>query len=538
MARRKPPVARPGWSSADDPEAVSALGGGARASRRRDAPRSACAALRLLELARPVAGPRRAGGAAPSLDPVLQPAQGAVACFASTSAIAPPIADDERVVLVCERGGERRAGGRALVAPRNRQRDRSARGRGVGAPLRVAESPPKRARASLRCSRDRRHGLFVQPALAGLPLGAAARSRCRGSDRGRAAYGLEEGARERLERRTSAGARSAACSPRSACPRAAEVVGLGLHALQHRGQESAGIVSCDDRRVPQPQGHRAGLRRVRRRRARASSTARSRSATTATRPPGSVTLENTQPLRVVYRGGPLALAHNGNLVNARELRQTARGHGLDLPDHARHRDLPPPDGALRARRSRGRADRGGAAGARRLLAGRADAGRRARAARSPRLPPAVHRPARRRLRGGERDLRARPGGRGVRARRRAGRAGAHRPARHALARAIAAGAARSASACSSTSTSPRPDSRVFGVTVDRVRRAHRPPARRGASGRGRRRDRGARLEQLDRARLQRGDRAFRFELGSDPQPLRRAAPSSSRSQAGAIRACG
>src|SRR5262245_57222257 len=29
-------------------------------------------------------------------------------------------------------------------------------------------------------------------------------------------------------------------------PRAAEVVGLGLHALQHRGQESCGIVSCDE----------------------------------------------------------------------------------------------------------------------------------------------------------------------------------------------------------------------------------------------------------------------------------------------------
>jgi amidophosphoribosyltransferase len=35
---------------------------------------------------------------------------------------------------------------------------------------------------------------------------------------------------------------------------------------------------------------------------------------------GSLTLENTQPLRVVTRSGPMALAHNGNLVNARELR--------------------------------------------------------------------------------------------------------------------------------------------------------------------------------------------------------------------------
>ena len=30
-------------------------------------------------------------------------------------------------------------------------------------------------------------------------------------------------------------------------PRAAEIVSLGLHALQHRGQESAGLVCCDER---------------------------------------------------------------------------------------------------------------------------------------------------------------------------------------------------------------------------------------------------------------------------------------------------
>jgi amidophosphoribosyltransferase len=42
---------------------------------------------------------------------------------------------------------------------------------------------------------------------------------------------------------------------------------------------------------------------------------------------GSITLENTQPLRVVYRSGPLALAHNGNLTNARDLRQGLEGSG-------------------------------------------------------------------------------------------------------------------------------------------------------------------------------------------------------------------
>ena len=42
---------------------------------------------------------------------------------------------------------------------------------------------------------------------------------------------------------------------------------------------------------------------------------------------GSLTLENTQPLRVVYRNGSMALAHNGNLVNARDLRGSLEGSG-------------------------------------------------------------------------------------------------------------------------------------------------------------------------------------------------------------------
>jgi amidophosphoribosyltransferase len=110
-------------------------------------------------------------------------------------------------------------------------------------------------------------------------------------------------------------------------PRAAEIVGLGLHALQHRGQESTGIVSCD----PLGEFHsQKGLGLVsdvydETSLARLSGTfaiGHNRYSTT-----GSLTLENTQPLRVVYRGGALALAHNGNLVNARELRASLEGSG-------------------------------------------------------------------------------------------------------------------------------------------------------------------------------------------------------------------
>lgn len=104
-------------------------------------------------------------------------------------------------------------------------------------------------------------------------------------------------------------------------PHAGEVVGLGLHALQHRGQESTGIVSCDEQgefHTHKGIGLVADVYRetdlVRLRGSMA--IGHNRYSTS-----GGLTLENTQPLRVVYRGGVMALAHNGNLVNARELRQ-------------------------------------------------------------------------------------------------------------------------------------------------------------------------------------------------------------------------
>jgi len=108
--------------------------------------------------------------------------------------------------------------------------------------------------------------------------------------------------------------------------RAAEVVCLGLHALQHRGQESAGIVSSDDGQFHTHRGlglvsdvfDDAILAKL----PGHSAIGHNRYSTT-----GSLTLANTQPLMVVYRGGPLALAHNGNLVNARELRQSLESSG-------------------------------------------------------------------------------------------------------------------------------------------------------------------------------------------------------------------
>ena len=110
-------------------------------------------------------------------------------------------------------------------------------------------------------------------------------------------------------------------------PRAAEIVCLGLHALQHRGQESAGIVMADER--GEFHSHKGiglvsdvfddpSLARL----PGTIGIGHNRYSTS-----GSLTLENTQPLRVVTRSGPLALAHNGNLVNARELRQSLEASG-------------------------------------------------------------------------------------------------------------------------------------------------------------------------------------------------------------------
>ena len=103
-------------------------------------------------------------------------------------------------------------------------------------------------------------------------------------------------------------------------PRAAEWAYLGLYALQHRGQESSGIVSTDG---PRPYAHRgmglvaevfdpAILGRLWGRAA----IGHNRYSTT-----GSSTLANAQPILVNYRDGFLAVAHNGNLTNARTMRR-------------------------------------------------------------------------------------------------------------------------------------------------------------------------------------------------------------------------
>jgi amidophosphoribosyltransferase len=101
---------------------------------------------------------------------------------------------------------------------------------------------------------------------------------------------------------------------------AAQLTYLGLYALQHRGQESGGIVTIDPR--GQARVHR-GMGLVNevfspdtlRRLTGDLAIGHTRYSTT-----GSSVLANAQPGLVNYHRGPLALAHNGNLTNAREVR--------------------------------------------------------------------------------------------------------------------------------------------------------------------------------------------------------------------------
>jgi amidophosphoribosyltransferase len=101
---------------------------------------------------------------------------------------------------------------------------------------------------------------------------------------------------------------------------AAQLVYLGLYALQHRGQESAGIVSIEPDGVAHAHRGMGLVNEVFPPSVLAQlhgdvAIGHTRYSTT-----GSSVLANAQPKLVNYHGGPLALAHNGNLINAQEIR--------------------------------------------------------------------------------------------------------------------------------------------------------------------------------------------------------------------------
>ncbi|PIQ84675.1 MAG: amidophosphoribosyltransferase [Candidatus Omnitrophica bacterium CG11_big_fil_rev_8_21_14_0_20_63_9] len=107
---------------------------------------------------------------------------------------------------------------------------------------------------------------------------------------------------------------------------AARLTYLGLYSLQHRGEEAAGIVTFDGKTM---NAHKAmGLvsevfdEKTLHQLPGRMAIGHTRYSTT-----GSSTLKNSQPLVVSYAKGSLAVAHNGNLVNAFELRQQLEANG-------------------------------------------------------------------------------------------------------------------------------------------------------------------------------------------------------------------
>src|SRR5499433_3841757 len=109
-------------------------------------------------------------------------------------------------------------------------------------------------------------------------------------------------------------------------PEAATLAYLALYALQHRGQESAGIVASNgevliahrgmglvaDIFTPDIVGRLEGRLAI----------GHNRYSTS-----GSTVLKNCQPFVVEWAQGALAIAHNGNLVNAEELRAQLEARG-------------------------------------------------------------------------------------------------------------------------------------------------------------------------------------------------------------------
>ena len=107
---------------------------------------------------------------------------------------------------------------------------------------------------------------------------------------------------------------------------AARLTYLGLYSLQHRGEEAAGIVTYNGKMMQAHKGmglvsevfDEAILHGLPGRMA----VGHTRYSTT-----GSSTLKNSQPLVVTCAKGSIAVAHNGNLVNACELRQQLEANG-------------------------------------------------------------------------------------------------------------------------------------------------------------------------------------------------------------------
>ena len=110
-------------------------------------------------------------------------------------------------------------------------------------------------------------------------------------------------------------------------PDAAAITALGLHALQHRGQEAAGIVSFDGKRFHSERrmglvGDNFSRREVIDRLPGTTAIGHVRYSTT-----GETIMRNVQPLFAELEGGGFAIGHNGNLTNGLTLRRMLVAEG-------------------------------------------------------------------------------------------------------------------------------------------------------------------------------------------------------------------
>ncbi|RKZ29492.1 amidophosphoribosyltransferase [bacterium] len=108
---------------------------------------------------------------------------------------------------------------------------------------------------------------------------------------------------------------------------AAEKTYLGLYALQHRGQESAGIVVSDGERLLEHKGlglvsHVFGNREKLKALDGDAAIGHVRYSTT-----GETNYANAQPFTIKYKRGQIAGAHNGNLVNTESIRKEMEKSG-------------------------------------------------------------------------------------------------------------------------------------------------------------------------------------------------------------------
>ncbi|MCF7762140.1 MAG: amidophosphoribosyltransferase [Verrucomicrobia bacterium] len=109
-------------------------------------------------------------------------------------------------------------------------------------------------------------------------------------------------------------------------PNAAELTYYGLYALQHRGQESAGIVVSEDQQFRAHRGmglvSRVFDAEVLSKLTGTMAVGHTRYSTT-----GASHYRNAQPLTVDCKRGQIAIAHNGNLTNAAFLREELESNG-------------------------------------------------------------------------------------------------------------------------------------------------------------------------------------------------------------------